>query len=91
MIIGGLAFEGSYKSLRRVYQRQVYSIHIKHPFAKYHRLDNDDITFSERDAYRVKQPHEDPLIIMLEIEGFNTRRVLVDNGSSTDFMSMTAY
>ena len=54
MIIGGLAFEGSYKSLRRVYQRQVNSIHIKHPSIKYRRSDNDDITFSERDANGVK-------------------------------------
>ena len=28
---------------------------------------------------------------MLEIESFNTRRVLVDDGSSADIMSMTAY
>ena len=28
---------------------------------------------------------------MLEIEGFKTRRVLVDNGNSVDIMYMTAY
>ena len=28
---------------------------------------------------------------MLEIEGFNMSRVLVDNGSSVDIMYMTAY
>jgi len=36
--------------------------------------------FFERDASGIKQPHDDPLVIMLEIEGFNTRRMLVDNG-----------
>lgn len=31
------------------------------------------------------------LIIMLTIEGYNTRRVLVDNGSSADVMYMKAF
>ena len=34
----------------------------------------------------VKQPHNDPLVIMLNIEGFNTKRILVDNGSSADII-----
>ena len=42
--------------------------------------------FSEEDARGVKQPHDDPLVIMLTIEGFNTRRILVDNGSSADII-----
>ena len=37
--------------------------------------------FSEEDAKGVKQPHDDPPVIMVMIEGFNTRRVLVDNDS----------
>ena len=38
----------------------------------------------------IRQLHDDPLVIMLTIEGFNTRRVLVDNGSSVDVMYITA-
>ena len=91
MITGGPVSSGSYKSLKKTYQRQVNSIHIKHPSTKYQRLENDNITFSERDASGIKQPHDDPLVIMLEIEGFNTRRMLVDNGSSADIMYITAY
>ena len=37
------------------------------------------------------KPHDDPLVIMLTIKGFNTRRVLMDNGSSIDVMYMTAF
>ena len=45
---------------------------------KYHRSNNDDyITFSEWDANGIKQPHDNSLVIMLVIEGFNTRKVLV--------------
>ena len=39
----------------------------------------------------MKQPHDDPLVIMLMIEGFNTRRILVDNYSSTDFIYLSAF
>ena len=46
--------------------------------------------FSKEDARGVKQPHEDP-VIMLMIEGFNTRRVLVDNGSSADIIYLFAF
>ena len=47
--------------------------------------------FSEEDAKGVKQPHDDPLVIMILIEGFNTRRVLVDNGSSADIIYLSAF
>ena len=33
----------------------------------------------------------DPLVIMLTIEGYNTRRVLMDNGSSANVMYMTTF
>ena len=59
--------------------------------AKYHRTRNDDIVFSEQDVKGIKELHDDPLVIMLTIEGFNTRRVLVNNGSSADVMYMTAF
>ena len=39
----------------------------------------------------MKQPHDDPLVIMLRIEGFNTRRILVDNDSSADIIYLSAF
>ena len=47
--------------------------------------------FSEDDARGIKQSHDDPLVIMIMIEGFNTRRVLVDNGSSFDIIYLSAF
>nr|XP_023874804.1 uncharacterized protein LOC111987331 [Quercus suber] len=47
--------------------------------------------FSEEDARGIKQPHDDPLVIMIMIECFNTRRVLVDNGSSADIIYLSAF
>ncbi|XP_075645261.1 uncharacterized protein LOC142616264 [Castanea sativa] len=59
--------------------------------AKNRHTKNDDIVVSKKDAKQIKQPHDDPLVIMLAIEGCNTRRVLVDNGSSADVMYMTVF
>ena len=47
--------------------------------------------FSEEDARGVKQPYDDPLVIMIIIEGFNTRRVLVDNGSSVNIIYLSTF
>ena len=49
------------------------------------------MSFNEADAKGVKQPHNDPLVIMLNIEGFNTKRILVDNGSSVDIIYLPAF
>ena len=39
----------------------------------------------------MKQPHNDPLVIMLNIERFNTKRILVNNGSSVDIIYLPAF
>ena len=39
----------------------------------------------------MKQRHNDPLVIRLMIEGFNTRRFLVDNGSSADIIYLSTF
>ena len=52
---------------------------------------HQDRSFNEADAKGVKQPHNDPLVIMLNIEGFNTKRIIVDNGSSADIIYLPAF
>ena len=74
-ITGGPSMGGSFKSLKKVYQRQVNNIHMMPSFKQ--RLTDQDMCFSEEDARGVKQLHDDPLVIMLVIEGFNTRRILI--------------
>nr|XP_023929841.1 uncharacterized protein LOC112041170 [Quercus suber] len=55
------------------------------------RRTGQDMIFNEGDAWGVKQPHNDPLVIALTIEGFNTKRILVDNGSSADIIYFPAF
>ncbi|XP_030925415.1 uncharacterized protein LOC115952388 [Quercus lobata] len=80
---------GSFKSLRKSYQRQVNSVHSIPPLKQ--KRTNGDLYFSKEDARSVKQPHDDPLVIMIMIEGFNMRRVLVDSGSLADIIYLPAY
>ena len=49
------------------------------------------MSFNEADAKGVKLPYKDPLVIMLNIKGFNTKRILVDNGSSADIIYLLAF
>ncbi|XP_030963362.1 uncharacterized protein LOC115984480 [Quercus lobata] len=88
-ITGGPFSRGSFKSLKKAYQRQVNSVHTVPPSK--HRRTYQDMSFNEGNAMGVKQPHNDPLVIMLNIEGFNTKRILVDNGSSTDIIYLPAF
>ena len=44
------------------------------------------IIFSPVDSTRTLQPHQDALILSLEIGDFDVRRILVDPGSSADLM-----
>ena len=67
------------------------SLHVNRPMTKHRRTRNDDIVFFEWDVKGIEQPYDDPLVIMLTIERFNTRRMLVDNGSSANVMYMTAF
>ena len=50
-----------------------------------------DMFFSKKDAKGLKQPHDNPLVIMLMIEGFNTRKILMDNGSSVDIIYLSTF
>ena len=88
-IAGGLFTGGSFRSLKKACQRQVNSVHMI-PSFKQRRTDHE-ISFNEGDERGVKQSHNDPLVIMLTIEGFNTKRILVDNGSSANFIYLPAF
>ena len=88
-IAGGPFTGGSFRSLKKACQRQVNSVHMV-PLFKQRRTDQD-MSFNEADVRGVKQPHNDPLVIMLNIEGFNNKRILVDSGSSADIIYLPTF
>ena len=54
-------------------------------------MDDPVISFTEEDARRVHHPHNNALVINLTIVDFNTRWVLVDNGSLIDILYYPAF
>ena len=50
-----------------------------------------DIVFLERDSHGIRQTHDNPLVIMLRVEEFNTHRVLINNGSSVDIIYLPVF
>jgi len=91
MILRGLVVEGSSKSLKKVYTREVNSVHSRFSPSKMPKCSESDIVFSERDACGVRQPHDDPQVIMLRMEEFKIHWVLVDNGISTNNIYLPAF
>ena len=82
---------GTLKSLKKAYEREINNVHSPLPPMKMPRNDELDIVFSERDGCSIRQPHDDPLVIMLRVKKFNIHRVLVDNRSSTDIIDLPMF
>ena len=74
------------KNERKTYLQMVQSVQISSRLPKMTRVDNPTISFTEEDTRQLHHPHDDALVINLSIADFNTRRVLVDNGSSVDII-----
>ncbi|GFZ18346.1 hypothetical protein Acr_27g0000850 [Actinidia rufa] len=49
------------------------------------------ITFTNDDLRDLHLPHDDALVICTTIADFNVQRILVDNGSSTDILFISAF
>ena len=47
--------------------------------------------FSNEDKIETIQPHEDALVVTLKIEGYDVKRVLVDQGSAIEIMYLDLY
>ncbi|XP_050258884.1 uncharacterized protein LOC126703865 [Quercus robur] len=91
MIVGGTATAGSSKKARKTYLRMVHSVQLTGSVPKMPRIDNPVIKFSEDDAQRLHHPHDDALVVSLQIGDYNMHRVLVDNGSLADILYYPAF
>ena len=69
----------------------VQNIQLTGVILKMPRVDNPIIGFSEEDARRLHHPHDDAVVISIQVEDYNTYHVLVDNGSSVDILYYPAF
>ena len=49
------------------------------------------LSFSDEDKIGTYQPHNDALVVTLRIEGYDIRRVLVDQGRGVKIMYLDLY
>ncbi|XP_048626829.1 uncharacterized protein LOC125594815 [Brassica napus] len=54
-------------------------------------LGTDEISFTGKEQEMILAPHHDALVISLTVENCLVKRILVDNGSSSNFIFQTAY
>jgi hypothetical protein len=90
-IIRGPASGGTSCASRKAYARQIHNIMVVQRPPKNVHLDDQVISFSEENARRTHQPHDDTLVVTINIAGFTTRRVMIDNGSLVDILYLPAY
>ena len=55
------------------------------------RIDNPVIRFTKENARRLHHPHDDALVVSIQVGDYNTYRVLVNNGSSADILYYLAF
>ena len=91
MIVGGTAVTGSSKNAWKTYLRMVQNVQLTGSVSKITFRESPIIGFSEEDARRFPHPHDDALVISIQIEDYNTHRVLVDNGSLADILYYPAF
>ena len=65
----------------KTYLKIVQNVQLTGSVPKIAWMDNPIIGFSEEDSRRLHHPHDDALIVSIQVGNYNMHQVLVDNGS----------
>ncbi|XP_050267923.1 uncharacterized protein LOC126712583 [Quercus robur] len=90
MITGGSTSSSS-KEAYKAYLQMIQNIQLIRYAPKMARVDNPIIGFTEEDARRLHQPHDDALVVNIWVGDYNIYRVLVDNRSSANILYYPAF
>ena len=90
MIVGG-SLTGQSSRSKKTYLKVVQNVQLSGQSPKTRTLDEQAITFTDKDASKIHHPHDDAIVITLLIADYSTRRVLVDYGSSADILYYPAF
>ena len=91
MIVGGTTTSGSFKKACKTYLRMVQNVQLTGFVSKMARINNPVIGFIEEDARHLHHLYDDAFVVSIRVGGYNTHRVLVDNGSSTNILYYPAF
>ena len=91
MIVKGTTASGSSRKACKTYLRMVQNVQLTGFVRKMAQVGNLIIGFLKEYAQCLHHPHDDALIVSIQVEDYNTHRVLVDNGSSTDILYYSTF
>ena len=91
MIVEGTGTTRSSKKARKTYLRMVQNVQLTGSVLKIARREGPIIGFSEEDARRLHHPHDDALVVSIQVGNYNMHRVFVDNGNSADILYYPAF
>ena len=72
MIVGDTTAFGSSKKAHKTYLRMVQNVQLTGFVPKIAQIDNPTIGFSEEDARRFHHPHDDALVVSIQVGEYNT-------------------
>ena len=91
MIVKGTTASGSSRNGCKTYLRMVQNVQLVGFVPKMARVSNLIIGFLKEYAQCLHHPHDDALIVSIQVEDYNTYWVLANNGSSTDILYYPAF
>ena len=90
-VINGGTLVGQTSKSKKTYLKVAQNVQLSGRSLKMRGIDEPTISFTDEEAERIHHPHDDAIVIILLIADYTTRRVLVDNGSSTDILYYPAF
>ena len=90
VIIGG-TLAGQTSKSKKTYLKVVQNVQLSGRSPKMRGIDEPTISFTDEEVERIHHPHDDAIVITLLITDYTTRRVLVDNGSSSNILYYPAF
>ena len=86
-IYGGSKFCNSVNSIKAYQRRAENNVGIREPLSG----PDHEITFNENETADLDKPHDDALVIRIDVGGCELSRVMIDTGSSADVLFYEAF
>ena len=86
-IYGGSKFCNSVNSIKAYQRRAENNVGIREPLSG----PDHEITFDENETTDLDKPHDDALVIRIDVGGCELSRVMIDTGSSADVLFYEAF